>query len=75
MADDWCLPTSSWGCATGPCAVTLGLMTQRSQVRSLRIGFGAPQTRAKIATVGATLPVLVNPAQRDQIAVDTSHLP
>jgi hypothetical protein len=42
---------------------------------TMRIGFGTPQTRAKIATVGATLPVLVNPAQRDQVAVDTSHLP
>ena len=42
---------------------------------TMRIGFGTPQTRAKIATVGAVLPVLVNPEQRDQIAVDTSHLP
>jgi hypothetical protein len=42
---------------------------------SMRIGFGTPQTRAKVARVGATLPVMVNPANPDQIAVDTSKLP
>lgn len=41
---------------------------------SMRISFGTPQTRAKIATVGLTLPVLVNPMARDQIAIDTSRL-
>jgi hypothetical protein len=51
------------------------LNTGTGYTTTMRIGFGTPQTRAKIATVRATLPVLVNPAQRDQIAVDTSHLP
>jgi hypothetical protein len=41
---------------------------------SMRIGFSTPEKRAKVATVGLTLPVLVNPAARDQIATDTSRL-
>jgi hypothetical protein len=40
-----------------------------------RISFGTPQTRARITTVGATLPVLVNAQRRDQVVIDTSRLP
>jgi hypothetical protein len=41
---------------------------------SMRIGFSTPEKRAKVAAVGLTLPVLVNPGARDQIAIDTSRL-
>jgi len=41
---------------------------------SMRIGFSTPEKQAKIAATGLTLPVLVNPAARDQIAIDTSRL-
>jgi hypothetical protein len=41
---------------------------------TMRIGFSTPQKRAKVATVGLTLPVRVNPAARDQIAIDTAGL-
>jgi hypothetical protein len=41
---------------------------------SIRIGFSTPEKRVKVATVGLTLPVLVNPAARDQIAIDTGRL-
>ena len=41
---------------------------------SMRIGISTPEKRVKVATVGLTLPVLVNPAARDQIAIDTGRL-
>jgi hypothetical protein len=41
---------------------------------NMRIGFSTPEKRAKVATVGLTLPVLINPAARDQIAIDTGRL-
>jgi hypothetical protein len=41
---------------------------------SMRIGFSTAEKRVKVATVGLTLPVLVNPAARDQIAIDTGRL-
>ena len=41
---------------------------------TMRIGFSTPEKRARIAAVGTTLPVLVNPAARDQIAIDTGRL-
>jgi hypothetical protein len=50
------------------------LTTGGRYTTTMRIGFGTPQTRAKVTAVGATLPVVVNPAQRDQIAIDTSLL-
>ena len=41
---------------------------------TMRIGFSTPEKRVRIAAVGTTLPVLVNPAARDQIAIDTGRL-
>jgi hypothetical protein len=41
---------------------------------TMRIGFSTAEKRARIAAVGTTLPVLVNPAARDQIAIDTGRL-
>lgn len=40
----------------------------------LRMGFSSPDRRARIATCGTRLPVLINVAARDQIAVDTNQL-
>ncbi len=40
----------------------------------MRISFSTPARRAAIADLGRTLPVLVNPGARDQIAIDTSRL-
>jgi hypothetical protein len=41
---------------------------------TMRIAFSTPDKRARVATPGVTLPVLVNPAARDQIAIDTARL-
>ncbi len=41
---------------------------------TMRIAFSTPDKRARIGTQGVTLPVLVNPAARDQIAIDTARL-
>ncbi len=39
-----------------------------------RIAFSSPEKRARIAIVGRSLPVLINPGARDQIAIDTRRL-
>jgi hypothetical protein len=41
---------------------------------TIRIGFSTLEKRSRVAVVGMTLPVLVNPAARDQVAIDTSRL-
>jgi hypothetical protein len=41
---------------------------------TMRISFSTPDKRARVTAVGTTLPVLVNPAARDQIAIDTTRL-
>jgi hypothetical protein len=45
----------------------------RYRVR-MRIGFSTPQRRARVATVGATVPLRVDPSDRDTVAVDTAAL-
>jgi hypothetical protein len=39
-----------------------------------RLDFSTPQRRARIATVGAILPVLADPADRSRIVIDTTRL-
>lgn len=39
-----------------------------------RIAFGTPQRRDRIARVGETLPVRVDPTNRDRVAIDTALL-
>lgn len=41
---------------------------------TMRISFSTPQRRAAVAAVGRTLPVLIDPAARDRIAIDTTRL-
>lgn len=41
---------------------------------SMRITFSTPEKHDAVAVVGRSLPVLVNPAARDQVMVDTSKL-
>lgn len=45
----------------------------RYRVR-MRIGFSTPERRARVATVGATVPLRVDPLDRDKVAVDTAAL-
>jgi hypothetical protein len=41
---------------------------------SMRITFSTPEKHDAICAIGRQLPVLVNPASRDQIAIDTARL-
>ena len=41
---------------------------------TMRIAFSTAEKRARVATVGVTLPVLVNPQAHDRIAIDTTRL-
>lgn len=62
--------------AAGTADLTLDVMLPSGggYTTTLRIGFSTPARREQVASAGTALPVLVNPAQRDQIAIDTSRM-
>ena len=40
-----------------------------------RVGFATPERRARFATVGTRLSVLIDPDNPSRVAIDASHLP
>ena len=69
-----------WSLLSGPAAsvVDLELRVTRSDGVSyqttVRVGFSTAARRALVATVGATLPVRVDPRNPTRVAVDTARL-
>ena len=69
-------PGMPGGGAAGTVDITLDVTPPAGEgwTSTMRIAFSTPEKRARVATVGAMLPVLVNPEAHDQIAIDTARL-